>query len=406
MLLECRRVARRMIKKQGKEKRSPEEKGDLVGKTSCIDALIEGSFPAREEPCLFLFCHQEGDTRASLFLYDDMENEKKEDVFAQVQLSRSLPLKWKDTFLLRSPDSKTIWAKGTVLDPFSKKVDRKSRKRKLEYLKQLLGGEKDMLLALGRFKGIRGLWEKEIIRFGSLTEKRLVSLSQELEAEGQIKILSFSPLFFIAQSSFLFLCEEILSHLKRFHEKHPDMTGVHREKLRKRFDLHPRILSLALRYLVQEERIEEMGDQIALADYEMTLSPEEEKILHHLEEMCLKGEFQSVSMEVLQKSLNLSSKHLHRMLTLLMDRKKVVLSKDGFILHSRWLEEIIQAIRKSGKKELTIADFKNISGLSRKYAIPLLELLDQLGVTQRKGNVRKILYRSKKPYPSGSSGSM
>ncbi len=406
MLLKCQGAARHMIKKQGKDKGSSEEKGNLVSKTSCFDAWIEGSFPAREEPCLFLFCHREGDTRASLFLYEDIEKGETEAVFAQVHLSRPLSLKWKDTFLLRSPDSKTIWAKGTVLDPFSKKGDRKSRKRRLEYLKQLLAGDKDMLLALGRFKGIRGLWEKEIIRFGSLTVKRIVSLSQELEAEGLIKILSFSPLFFIVQSSFLFLCEEIIGHLKRFHEKHPDMNGIHREKLRKRFDLHPRILSLALRYLVQEERIKEMGDQIALADFEMTLAPEEEKILHRLEEMCLRGEFQSVSMQVLMKSLNLSSKQLNKMLTLLVDRKKVVLSKDGFILHSRWLEEIIQTIRKSGKKEITVADFKNMSGFSRKYAIPLLELLDQLGVTQRKGNVRKILYRNKKPYPSGSSGSM
>ena len=378
----------------------------MVGKTSCFDALIEGSFSAREMPCSCLFCHQEGDTRASLFLYENIEIGETKAVFAQIHLSRPLPLKRKDTFLLRSLYSEKIWAKGTVLDPFSKKVDRKRRKRKLEYLKQLLGGDKDMILALGRFRGIQGLWEKEIIRFGSLTEKKLVSLSQELEAEGQIRILSFSPLFLISQSSFLFLCEEILGYLKRFHEKHSDMTGVNREKLRKRFDLHPRILSLALRYLLQEERIKEMGDQIALADFEMTLSPEEEKILDHLEVMCLKGEFQSVSMEVLQKSLNLSSKHLHRMLTLLMDRKKVVLSKDGFILHSRWLEEIIQTIRKSGKKELTVADFKNMSGLSRKYAIPLLELLDQLGVTQRKGSVREILDHNKNPYPRGSSGSM
>jgi selenocysteine-specific elongation factor len=395
-----------MNKKQGTEKGPPKEKGEGVGKTSCFDALIEGSFPIREEPVLFLFCHQEGDMRASLFLYEGIEKGKTEAVFAQVHLSRSLPLKWKDTFLLRRPDSKKIWAKGTVLDPFSKKIDRKKKKRKLEYLKQLLGGEKDLLLAFSRFKGIQGLWEKEIIRFGSLTVKRVVSLSQELEAEGQIRILSFSPLFFISQSSFLFLCEEILGYLNRFHEKHSDITGIQREKIRKRFELHPRILSLALRYLVQEERIKEMGDRIALADFEMTLSPEEEKMLDHLEEMCLKGEFQSVSLEVLQKSLNLSSKRLHRMLTLLMDRKKVVLSKDGFILHSRWLEEIIQTIRKSGKKELTVADFKNMSGLSRKYAIPVLELLDQLGVTQRRGNVRKILYPKRKPYPRGSSGSM
>jgi selenocysteine-specific elongation factor len=393
-------------RKRGTEKEQPEGKGIRVGETSCFDALVEGFVPSREEPYLFLFCHPEGDVRASLYLYEDIERREKEAAFVQVHLSQSLLLKWKDAFLLRSPDAKKICGKGVVLDPFAEKISRKRRKRKLEYLRQLLGGEKGMLLALSRSKGIHGLWEKEMIRFGSLPIRKLISLSQELEAEGQIRILSFSPLFLISQSSFLFLCEEILGYLKRFHEKHSDMTGVQRQKIRKRFDLHPRIFSLALRYLVQEKRIKVMGDQLALADFKMTLLPEEEKILNYLEEMCLKGKFRSVSIEALQRSLNLSSKRLHKMLTLLVDRNKIVLSKDGFILHSRWLDEIIQKIRKSEKKELTVADFKTMSGLSRKYAIPLLELLDQLGVTQRRGSVREVLYPNRKPYPRGSSGSM
>lgn len=395
-----------MNRKRGKGKRHPEEKEDRVGESFCFDALVKGSFPAGKEPYLFLFCHPEGDVRASLYLYEDIEKGEKEAVFVQVHLSLSLPLKWKDTFLLRRADTKTIWAKGTIIDPFAERISRKKKKRKLAYLKQLLGGERDMLLALSRSKGIHGLWEREMIRFSSLPVRKLVTLSQELEAEGQIKILGFSPLFLISRSSFLFLCEEILGCLRRFHEKHPDMTGVQKEKIRKRYDLHPRILSLALRYLVQEKRIKEVSDQLALADFKTTLLPEEEEILDYLEEMCLKGKFQSVSIDTLQKSLNISSKRLHKMLTLLVDRKKVVLSKDGFILHSRWLDEIIHTIRKSGKKELTVADFKTLSGLSRKYAIPLLELLDQLGVTQRKGSVREVLYPNKKPYPRGSSGSI
>ncbi|MDH5743615.1 MAG: SelB C-terminal domain-containing protein, partial [Candidatus Aminicenantes bacterium] len=65
--------------------------------------------------------------------------------------------------------------------------------------------------------------------------------------------------------------------------------------------------------------------------------------------------------------------------------------KDGFILHSHWLDEIIEKIHKSGKKELTVSDFKKMTGLSRKYAIPLLELLDQLGITRRRGPSREVL---------------
>ncbi|NTU51038.1 MAG: hypothetical protein HGA94_01180, partial [Candidatus Aminicenantes bacterium] len=55
------------------------------------------------------------------------------------------------------------------------------------------------------------------------------------------------------------------------------------------------------------------------------------------------------------------------------------------------LDELVLKIRGSKKRELTVADFKAMTGLSRKYSIPLLELLDSMGVTRRKGSVRDIL---------------
>jgi len=359
--------------------------------TPCLDAVVELSIPKKEEPLSVFFCYGGVETLASVHFYEEEKTGEKGPVLAQVHLSQPFPLKWKDTFMLKSPDRKEIWGKGKVLDPFSEKITQRKEKRRLEFLKRLLGDEKEMLFALTQFRGIHGIWEKEIIPFGSLPKRHLLSLSQELEAEGRVRILSFSPLFLISQSSFLFLGEEILGYLRRFHEKHPELSGVQREKIRERFDLYSRILSLTLKYLKQEGCIKELDDRVALADFEMALLPEEEKILDRLEEMCLKGEFQSASLEVLQKSFRLSSKRLHKLLTLLMERKKIVLSKDGFILHSRWLDEIIEKIRKSGKKELTISDFKKITGLSRKYAIPLLELLDQLGITRRRGPTREIL---------------
>jgi selenocysteine-specific elongation factor len=74
-----------------------------------------------------------------------------------------------------------------------------------------------------------------------------------------------------------------------------------------------------------------------------------------------------------------------------VERRKIVLGRDGFLLHSKWLDDVILAVRSSGKKELSVSDFKQMTGLTRKYAIPLLELLDELGVTRRKGPVREII---------------
>ena len=155
--------------------------------------------------------------------------------------------------------------------------------------------------------------------------------------------------------------------------------------------MHPRVLSLALKHLLLSGQIERTEDLIALSDFERILIPEEKKILRQLEDMCFKGEFRYISLEEIQKRLHLSKQMLNKMFSVLIERKKIVQGKDGFILHSKWLDEIIWRLKKSGKKELTVQDFKSMTGLSRKYAIPLLELLDQMGVTRRKGPSREIL---------------
>ena len=110
-----------------------------------------------------------------------------------------------------------------------------------------------------------------------------------------------------------------------------------------------------------------------------------------LEELSLKGEFKRVSLEEIRKRLRISTDRLNRLLALLIERKKVIQGKDGFLLHSQWLDEVVAQLHSWSRDEISIAEFKAMTGLSRKYAIPLLELLDQLGITRRIGSHREIL---------------
>jgi len=360
-------------------------------KTSCFYAMVEFCDRVKEDPLSVLLCVEEMSVSASLRLIEGQTISGKRNTFVQVHSAQPLSLKWKQAFTIKSPDSGEICGEGTVLDPFAGKFVRRQKKRRIQYLKDLLGNEKQMLLAIVQFKGIHGVQEKEIIRFGHHSRAFLLELSQELETEGRIRILEFSPLFIISQTGIAFLCEKILNFLEQYHKKHPEDVGIQTEKIRKRFEVHSRILTLALKHLFQDGQIKVLDGHVALSSFEMGLLPEEEKILDRLEEMCLKEKFQSVSLDELQRSFRLSSKRLYKMITLLTERKKIVFGRDGFILHSRWLDEVIQKVRNSGKKELTVTEFKEMTGLTRKYAIPLLELLDQMGITKRLGSSREIL---------------
>lgn len=326
----------------------------------------------------------------SLYFYRPSKEKTLNQFFVCIHSHKLLSLKWKDRFKV-CRENECLLGEGKVLNPFSEITSPRKAKRKIAFLQKLMGDEKEMLLALVLEKGIRGLKEREVSDFSPLTKASCLRLSQELETESKVKILSFAPLFLISLDGFEFLCKKIVAFLKQFQKKHLEYEAPSLEKIRRRFDLHPRIFSLALGHLLRSGQIKQSRNGFELSDFSPTITSEEKEILKQLEDMCYKGEFRSISVDDLQKRFRLSSKMLDKMLSILVEKRKIIHGKDGFLLHSRWLEELIWRIRKSGSKELTIANFKEMTGLSRKYAIPLLELLDQLGVTRRRGAIREIL---------------
>jgi selenocysteine-specific elongation factor len=304
---------------------------------------------------------------------------------------RPLTLKWKDTFAVLDTQKRERIGRGTVLNPGPLEEAKKSEEVDWDFLLALSGDEMDMLDALCRKRGTSGLHEREILEFCDLDVERLQHWGEKMEEEGRVKILSFSPLHLISRESFDHLGEKILVYLDQFHEKQPAQKGVLLEKVKKRFGVSDKVLRLAVKTLEKAGRVHQAGPRLMLPSHEMALSAQEEKILQKLEEMCYRGEFQSVSLEEIRRQFHLSQERLEKLLSLLTERKKVIQGPEGLFIHSLWLDDIIGRVRALGKKEMTVTEFKVLSGLSRKYAIPLLELLDQMAVTRRRGPMREIL---------------
>ena len=83
---------------------------------------------------------------------------------------------------------------------------------------------------------------------------------------------------------------------------------------------------------------------------------------------------------------------MRRLMTLLLrDKILVKISMDGLYIHQRALETLRDRIRVLRGQTLDVASFKQMTGLSRKYAIPLLEYLDRERVTRKNGDLRLVL---------------
>jgi selenocysteine-specific elongation factor len=301
-----------------------------------------------------------------------------------------IDVKWGDLFEVRTTAGGVL-GRGTCLYPGSPSPDELKLSKRKALLARFSLGEKDMILALAEEGGLKGLKGEEIAVFCRLPRSRVEALAHLLEEEGKARILEFAPLFLVSQGTLDFLRGRVVSFLTQFHKNHASQRGAPLEKLEKRFDAPRTVLVLALRLLAKEGRITEESGIVRLSEFRIPLTAADEETLAALERMVLSGELGSVTMDDIQSQFKLTQGKLHMLLAVLAERKKIVEGLDGFILHSSWLDEIVRKIRGSGKRELTVADFKVMTGLSRKYSIPLLELLDSMGVTRRKGSVRDIL---------------
>jgi len=259
--------------------------------------------------------------------------------------------------------------------------------------------ERDKLAALAKLQGLKGLAAAEVQRKLGLEPEKALLLAQALEAEGKLLILTFSPLRLLDRDSLDFLREKIKDHIARFQRQHPSELGAPADKVGKRFVVPRRILSLAVGSLLREGEVVETEGRLHLPDFQPSLAPREEKLLSELETICLKGDFGPGPLEEFQVKHHLADGALDRLMSILVSRKKIVRGREGLYLHSQWLEEVVAKVRSVPGGELSVADFKAIIGLSRKYAIPLLELLDQMGVTRRRGSRREVL----NPQPEGDN---
>lgn len=252
-------------------------------------------------------------------------------------------------------------------------------------------GDMAKLDALVHGQGLRGLHEEEASVHLPLEPPDLLALAERLEEAGRLRILSFHPLHVIGNGAVEFLAGKILAYVEAFHAHHPKEAGLDRKRLAERFDIPSSVLKLTLKSMVHDKRLREDDGLFAAASFRPVLPPREEKMLEELEQACFGGDFRAVSLNDVRERFNLAPDRLESMLSRLVERRRIVQGKEGFYLHARWIEDLTARLRALPARIVTIAEFKALTGLSRKYAIPLLELLDEMGITRRKGSQREIL---------------
>jgi len=185
----------------------------------------------------------------------------------------------------------------------------------------------------------------------------------------------------------------LMSALEEFHTREPLRTGTTREALRAKVakDMPGEAFREALLQMARRGQVQLQGERVASAGFRVVLSPSDATQKERLEQA-----FRSAGLDPPSPAdfvRELPTPHGDRLLALLLEEGRLVKIRDGRLFHADALEDIRRKLREFGSTSSTIdvGTFKELAGVTRKNAIPLLEQFDDERLTRREGNARRIL---------------
>ena len=178
-----------------------------------------------------------------------------------------------------------------------------------------------------------------------------------------------------------------------FHQENPLVAGIGKEELRERLKASVEVFTAAMELLVREKKLAVTGDFVHLPGRGVVMKDEEAESKKVIEAAFASAGLKVPALKDVLAGLKVDRTRAQKIVTLLLRDKVLVKISEDLVFHRAALEDLRKrmATEKAKSPKIDVARFKDLTGVSRKYAIPLLEYLDREHVTRRVGDERVIL---------------
>ena len=366
-------------------------------KTRRIDVRLELLSSARKmkQGARVHFHAGTAETIAEIFFHGEKELPPGASAVANLKLQDEVLVLPGDRFIVRQFSPVVTIGGGAVLDPLARRpmLRDKGRVAFLETLERQNGEE---TLAAMAERAVLGLGLEEIVARTGWTEKEIQGALAKLHGTGRVRTVSAEPLVLVSGKLFEEVRRKITEKVERFQKDNPLLPGISREDLRA--SLGKRVRSetfrAALEELAAQKKIDMQGEVIKKAGSEIALLPEESKAKEQIETAFVSASLAVPSVKEVLAKLTVETKRAEKLLQLLLREKNLVRVSPELVFHRQalaQLKEQLSAYKKAKGDRISVPAFKELTGITRKYAIPLLEYLDREHVTRRVGEERVIL---------------
>ncbi|MCI0662191.1 MAG: selenocysteine-specific translation elongation factor [Acidobacteria bacterium] len=320
--------------------------------------------------------------------------------YAQMRLKSPALVLPGDHFIIRSISPVVTIGGGLVLEALANKHRLREAAQVIENLEKLVAADDaERVARFIEMAGTRGMSRAEITARSGLPDEAIDRASEQMVKSQRVIIASRNPLLLVAKPSFEGLAKSLRSMLKDFHRASPLASGMGREEVRERIFAHlpPEVFRAVISYLVEREEMVADKDLLRLADHQVALTAEEQAAKEHLAALYEQAAMQPISLEeAIARSMpqfGIDIQRAKRFAQMLISSGELVRVSD-LIFHRSVLESLRKSLARfklENGPRIDVAQFKELTGVSRKYAIPLLEYLDRQRVTRRVGDARELL---------------
>lgn len=333
------------------------------------------------------------ETTAEMVLLETTALQPGQTTFAQLRLPTPLLLIPGDPFIIRRISPITTIGGGVVLDPFAP-YHRSRDSHTIPLLKILESDDREAIAENLASLESRGLTIPRLIARTGWSKKDASAILAKLLQQRKVIQIEAEPLRIAHTAKIAEYGRQIVDLLNQFHRAEPLLPGLSKEDLRGRVKAHPKLFAAALSQLIEVGAVAVSGDLVHGAAHKVSATTDETRSLEKIEQVYKDAVLAPPTPDEAFQKLSLDPRLGRRLFQLLVSEGKIVKVTEALFFHRdaiARLRELIAKHRKASGPHLKVGDFKTLAGVSRKYAVPLLEYLDRQGVTRRQGEERVIL---------------
>jgi selenocysteine-specific elongation factor len=222
----------------------------------------------------------------------------------------------------------------------------------------------------------------------------LKEILAELVSDG--KVVSLGSKLFIHRDTSRDAQQKLLDIISDFHRDKPESPGLSIEQFFEASQLKKDVFDGLARLLISQDELVERKHRLALPEHRETFSEGEQELLQSIESLFKTRPFNPPRSEEVVEHSEADPQEVEKTLRILIEQEHLVRVDSDLFFHREAVEQARQIltsfISKEGKMESV--KFKYLLDTSRKFAIPLLDYFDSIGVTRRAGYTRYLKSRS------------